>query len=95
MFAMVSVIWGREYIEAWDVIVGSKRTVGSSEVSRANRFDCYKVLIVSDKQVACVAGAFSGYPGYPHAKFQIIEELRRVKGGRGGEISPPLSCLYL
>ena len=48
MFAMVSVIWGREYIEAWDVIVGSKRTVGSREVSRANRFDCYKVLIVSD-----------------------------------------------
>lgn len=95
VFAMVSVIWGREYIEAWDVIVGSKRTVGSSEVSRANRFDCYKVLIVSDKQVACVAGAFSGYHGYPHDKFQIIEELRRVKGGGGGEISPPLSCLYL
>lgn len=95
MFAMVSVIWGREYIEARDVIAGSKRTVGSSEVSRANRFDCYKVLIVSDKQVACVAGAFSGYHGYPHDKFQIIEELRRVKGGGGGEISPPLSCLYL
>lgn len=58
-------------------------------------FDCYKVLIVSDKQVACVAGAFSGYPGYPHAKFQIIEELRRVKGGGGGEISPllPLSLV--
>lgn len=95
MFAMVSVIWGREYIEAWDIIVGSKRTVGNSEVSRANMFDCYKVLIVSDKQVACVAGAFSGYPSYSHAKFQIIEELRRVKGGGGGEISPPLSCLYL
>ena len=46
---MVSVIWGREYIEAWDIIVGSKRTVGNSEVSRANMFDCYKVLIVSDK----------------------------------------------
>ena len=46
---MVSVIWGREYIEAWDIIVGSKRTVGNNEVSRANMFDCYKVLIVSDK----------------------------------------------
>ena len=86
---MVSVIWGWEYIEAWDIIVGSKRTVGSSEVSRANRFDCYKVLIVSDKQVACVAGTFSGYPGYPHAKFQIIEELSRVKGGGVGRSRHP------
>ena len=60
MFAMVSVIWGREFIEAWDIIVGRKRTFGSSEVSRANRFECYKVLIVSDKQVACFAGALSG-----------------------------------